>query len=161
MFPRFANGRMELAVSARDASDLKTLAELEPGSYYITPRWSFDDRLVAYQRGTGRAFDIFVVSTEAEGGQSRQITQRGARLEGLTWAPERARLIFSSSQGATIFYLPATNLWRVEADGTGLQQLTFGEASYAYPDANSSGTLVVSRVQRQFVSAHLKPHKSG
>jgi len=127
---------------------VKTLAALESGNYYVTPRWSFDDRLVAYQRGTANTFDIFVVSTD--GGQSRQITQHGARLEGLTWAPERARIIFSSSQGSTIWYLPPTNLWSIEADGTGLRQLSFGEVSYAYPDTNSSGTLVVERVRRQF-----------
>jgi Tol biopolymer transport system component len=148
VFPRFANGRMELVVSARDASDVKTLAEIDSGNYYVTPRWSFDDRLVAYQRGSSNSFDIFIVSTD--GGRSRQITQHGGRLEGLTWAQGRASIIFSSSQGSTIWYLPPTNLWRIEADGTELRQLTFGEVSYAYPDANSSGTLVADRVRRQF-----------
>ena len=148
VFPRFANGRMELAVAARDASDATTLAELEPGYYYMTPRWSFDDRHVAYQRGTASTFDIFVVSTE--GGPSHQITQHGARLEGLTWAAQGSSIIFGSSRGETIWYLPTTNLWKVEADGTGLQQLTFGEASYGYPDVNSTGTLVVNRVRRHF-----------
>jgi Tol biopolymer transport system component len=86
----------------------------------------------------------------SDGGQPRQITQHGARLEGLTWSPNRASIIFSSSRGATIWYLPTTNLWIVEADGTGLRQLTFGEASYAYPDANTSGALVVQLIRRQF-----------
>jgi serine/threonine protein kinase/Tol biopolymer transport system component len=148
VFPRFASGRMELATSARDGTNPKTLAVLETGYQYITPRWSFDDRLVAYQRGTANTFDIFVVS--ADGGESRQLTQHGARLEGLTWASAGPRIIFASSRGSTIWYLPRTNLWAVEADGAGLQQLTFGDESYAYPDTNASGTIVVNRVRRQF-----------
>jgi Tol biopolymer transport system component len=86
----------------------------------------------------------------ADGGASRQLTQHGARLEGLTWAADRQRIIFASSRGSTIWYLPRSNLWTIEADGTGLRQLTFGEESYAYPDTNASGTIVVSRVRRQF-----------
>jgi Tol biopolymer transport system component len=148
VFPRFMDGRMELAVAARDGTDAKALAVLETGYQYATPRWSFDGRFVAYQRGTGSAFDIFVVS--ADGGASRQLTQHGARLEGLTWAADRTRIIFASSRGATIWYLPRSNLWSVEADGTGLRQLTFGEESYAYPDTNASGAIVVSRVRRKF-----------
>jgi Tol biopolymer transport system component len=148
VFPRFANGRMELAIAARDGTDAKALAVLETGYQYVTPRWSFDDRLVAYQRGTASAFDIFVVA--ADGGQSRQLTQHGARLEGLTWASNRPSIIFASSRGSTIWYLPRTNLWAVDADGTGLRQLTFGEESYAYPDTNASGTIIVNRVRRLF-----------
>src|SRR5207247_2065499 len=63
VFPRVANGRMELAVSARDGSEIERLVDLEPGYYYMTPRWSFDGRFVACQRGTASTFDIFVVST--------------------------------------------------------------------------------------------------
>jgi eukaryotic-like serine/threonine-protein kinase len=148
VFPRFANGRMELALSARDGTNPTPLAMLETPYQYITPRWSFDDRLIAYQRGTANTFEIFVVS--ADGRESRQVTQHGARLEGLTWAPDRPRIIFASSRGSTIWYLPKTNLWAVEASGTGLRQLTFGEESYAYPDTNASGTIVVNRARRQF-----------
>jgi Tol biopolymer transport system component len=148
VFPRFENGRMELVVSARDGTSPKSLAALETGYQYITPRWSFDDRLIAYQRGTASAFDIFVVSVD--GGASRQLTQHGARLEGLAWAPDRPSIVFASSRGSTIWYLPKTNLWVVDADGTETQQLTFGDESYTYPDTNAQGVIVVSRVRRQF-----------
>jgi serine/threonine protein kinase/sugar lactone lactonase YvrE len=148
VFPRFENGRMELVVSSRDGTKPRVLAVLETGYQYVTPRWSSDDRLVAYQRGTGSAFDIFVVP--AVGGEVRQLTQHGARLEGLTWAPDRPSIVFASSRGSTIWYLPKTNLWVVDADGTGLRQLTFGEESYTYPDLSASGAIVVNRVRRQF-----------
>jgi Tol biopolymer transport system component len=148
VFPRFENGRMELVVSARDGTRPKMLAALETGYQYITPRWSFDDRLIAYQRGTASAFDIFVVSVDE--GVSRQLTQHGARLEGLAWAPDRPSIVFASSRGSTIWYLPKTNLWVVDADGSRPRQLTFGEESYTYPDTNTQGVIVVNRVRRQF-----------
>ena len=148
VFPRLADGGMELAVSSRDGSNLKKVAPLEPGYYYLTPRWSRDDRLLAYQRGIANAHEIFVVPET--GGQPRQMTQHGALIEGLTWAATGSRIIFSSSQGATIWYLPPTNLWSVDADGGNLRQLTFGEVSYAHPDINPGGRVVATRVRRAF-----------
>ncbi len=148
VFPRLVDGRMELAVTARDGSSATAIAPLEPGYYYMTPRWSRDDRSIAYQRGVSNVHEIFVVP--AEGGQPRQITRHGAVIEGLTWAATGSNIVFSSSQGATIFYLPVTNLWRIGADGGGLRQLTFGEISYAYPDVNAGGTIAAAHVRREF-----------
>jgi len=148
VFPRLTDGRMELAVASRDGSNAKALAPLERGYYYLTPRWSRDDRLIAYQRGVSNVHEIFIVP--AGGGQPRQITQHGTQIEGLTWSAKGSSLVFSSSLGATIFYLPVTNLWKVDADGSGLRQLTFGEVSYAYPDVNASGALVAALVRREF-----------
>jgi eukaryotic-like serine/threonine-protein kinase len=148
VFPHLANGRMELAVSARDGSNLKAIAPLEPGYYYLTPRWSPDDRTIAYQRGFANAHEIFVVP--ADGGEPRQITHHGALIEGLTWTTTSASILFSSSQGTTMWYLPPTNLWSIDADGRNLRQLTFGEGSYAYPDVTRGGVVVASRVRREF-----------
>jgi eukaryotic-like serine/threonine-protein kinase len=148
VFPQLANGRMELAVSARDGSNLRAIAPLEPGYYYLTPRWSPDDRTIAYQRGFANAHEIFVVP--ADGGEPRQITHHGALIEGLTWTTTSASIIFSSSQGTTIWYLPPTNLWSIDADGSNLRQLTFGDASYAYPDVTPGGVVVASQLRREF-----------
>ena len=148
VFPRFEDGRMELVVSSRDGTGARVLAVLERGYQYVTPRWSFDDRLIAYQRGTANSFDIFVVP--AAGGEAKQLTQHSARLEGLAWAPDRPSIVFASSRGSSIWYLPKTNLWVVNADGTELRQLTFGEESYTFPDVSASGTVVANRIRRQF-----------
>src|SRR5438034_9401158 len=39
------------------------------------------------------------------------------------------------------------NLWSVKLDGSGVRQLTFGEASYIDPDVDSKGRLFASRVR--------------
>lgn len=148
VFPRIADGRMQLAVSTRDGADVRMLTALEPTYYYSTPRWSFDDGMVAYVRGHTNSYEVFVVSLDR--GEPRQLTEHGARLDGLTWASDGSSVIFSSSRGSTSWYLPAMNLWRVGVEGGGLHQLTFGEASYTYPDINARGTLVVERVHREY-----------
>jgi TolB protein len=139
---------MELVTTARDGSDAKSIARLEIGYYYSTFRWSPDDRVIAFQRGIPNEHEILVVP--ASGGQPRQITRNRDVLEGLTWAADGSRIVFSSSGTSTIFYLPPTNLWSVDVDGSHPTQLTFGEASYTYPDINATGTIIAVRVRREF-----------
>jgi serine/threonine protein kinase len=164
VFPRLDDGRRQLvAVSAKDGSGIEVLAELEPTYHYLNVRWSFDDRFVAYVRGLNNSWEIFVVSVVQR--QSHPIISEGHRLDGLTWAPEGTGIIFGSPRGSTSWYLPATNLWRIDfdwerletaeqdvhaVDGTSLRQLTFGESSYMNPDTNSSGALVMARFLRQY-----------
>jgi len=148
VFARVADQGMELAVSGRDGSGLRSIARLDTGYYYLTPRWSRDDRFIAYQRGVANAHEIFVVGSD--GGQPRQITQHGALIEGLTWSATGTSIVFSSSRGATIWYMPPTSLWSMDIDGGNLRQLTFGEISYIYPDVSPAAAMVATRVHRAF-----------
>lgn len=58
VFPRLDDGRMQLAISARDGSGIEVLTELEPVYYYLNVRWSFDDRFVAFLRGLNNSWEI-------------------------------------------------------------------------------------------------------
>lgn len=144
---RFASGGIELVIARRDGTDVRPVARLETGFYYLSPRWSPDDRAVAYYRTTTVNGDIFVVP--AAGGSPRQLTQEGTVQDGLSWSPDGSRIIFSDTRGATVFYLPTSNLWSVGADGRDVRQLTFGEVSYANPDISSSGSMVANRWRGQ------------
>jgi TolB protein len=77
---RFLNGRIELVVSARDGGAPKVIAQLPLGFYYLSPRWSPDDRSIAYQSGYVFAHDVFVVPVEE--GKPRKITREGRLLSG-------------------------------------------------------------------------------
>jgi Tol biopolymer transport system component len=68
---------------------------------------------------------------------------------GLTWSPDGSRIIFSAARGATIRYLPTSNLWSVARDDREWRQLTFGEASYADPDISPTGSIVANRWRGQ------------
>jgi Tol biopolymer transport system component len=74
--------RVELVVSDRDTSQVRVLTELPPRFESSYPRWSPNDRDIAYQRESLLwADDIFLVP--ASGGGPRQITREGVLLGGL------------------------------------------------------------------------------
>jgi eukaryotic-like serine/threonine-protein kinase len=147
-FFRAGTGTIELVTASRDGADARVIAKLPLGSYYLSPRWSPDDRSIAYQRGYVFSHDVYAVS--AQGGEPQPITHDGRQISGFTWTADGSGVVYSSSRQSTVLYLPTFNLWTVGRNGQGLRQLTFGEASYVEPDVNPAGTLVASRIQRQF-----------
>ena len=67
---------------------------------------------------------------------------------GFTWTRDGSGIVYSSARASSVLYLPTFNLWSAKIDGTGLRQLTFGEASYENPDLDGRGALVASRMVR-------------
>ena len=145
-FFRFEKDQIELVVSSRDGVAPRVIARLPLGSYYLSPRWSPDDKWVAYQGGHAFTHDIFAAS--ADGGEPRRITREGRLLSGFCWSADGSGIVYSSARGSTVLYLPTFNLWTIGLDGDGLRQLTFGEASYVDPDLDANGLLVAGRIVR-------------
>ena len=145
---RASEGHLELAVADRDGSNPRTVTRLEPDFVYSDIRWSPDDRLIAFQRG--RTFDYDVLYVPSQGGEMKPLTRDGNPLSGFTWLPDSSGVIYASSRGSTVLYLPTTNLWSVHLGGKDLRQLTFGEFSYESPDLDSKGNLVATRTRMQF-----------
>jgi serine/threonine protein kinase/sugar lactone lactonase YvrE len=144
-FFQFREGSVELVVAARDQSATRTVAKL-PGAIYSNPRWSPDDQRIAFvQEGLGASFSTNLMVSEVSGGEPRRLSGEFF-FQGFAWAPDGSALIVSSSQGSWMAYPPAYNLWSVPTDGGPASQLTFGEASYEFPDIDARGNLVVSRV---------------
>ena len=144
----FDRGTVRLMVSTRDGANMKAVAELDGAWSYLMPRWSPDDASLAYQRGNANTHGAFIVS--ARGGEPRQVIRNSGLLSGVAWLPDGSALVFSSSRGATVLYLPTFNLWTIGVNGEGLRQFTFGETSYLDPDSNQAGSIVASRVRMQF-----------
>ena len=145
---RLHEGQTELVTLARDGSEADRIARLTDQHPYDQPRWSPDDRSIAFHRGIGNAFDEALCLVPAAGGTVRELV-RGASLKGLAWLPDTSGLVYSSSLGSTILYPPIFNLRTVRRDGRGERQLTFGDVSYANPDIRGSGKLVASRIRIQ------------
>ena len=147
---RFEETQIALVVVNRDGSDTDHLRPLPPKSSFEYPRWSPDDRWIAFhQNNLGSGFDerVLVVPT-TRGGEAREIA-RSAVMRGLSWLPSGSGVVYSSSSGSTVLYPPTFNLRSVERDGTGDRQLTFGDQSYAEPDLHMSGMLAASRIRMQ------------
>lgn len=141
-------GHSELVVTARDGSGAKPIAALDYAHPYDEPRWSPDDRWIAFHRGVGNAFDESIGVVPSSGGAVQDIVGSES-VRGLTWLPNGAGLVFASSSGSTTLYPPIFNLRSVQKDGRGERQLTFGDVSYVEPDMHGSGKLVASRIRMQ------------
>jgi Tol biopolymer transport system component len=145
---RLAEGGVELVTSMNDGARPGVVARLPGGSYYWHPRWSHDARFIAFQRGDGVRFDLFVAP--AAGGEPRQVTHDNTLIDGLSWLPDDRGIVYSSSRGSTMPYLPTFSLWKAGIDGGAPTPLTTHETSYMYPDVHQDGTLVVARMRMQF-----------
>jgi Tol biopolymer transport system component len=144
---RTQQGQIELAIADRDGANSKTLTRLPQGGY-SNLRWSPDDRMLGFQHGQVFNYDIYYL--RVAGGTPEAVTQDSSPLGGFTWLPDSSGVVYSSSRGETVLYLPTMNLWSERIGGKDLRQLTFGETSYISPDLDSSGNLVATRAHIQF-----------
>jgi eukaryotic-like serine/threonine-protein kinase len=142
-FFRLAEQRIQLVAASSDGSKIDGIAQFEPAKYYLYPRWSPDGKWIAYQSGDSIRFDVFVVASG--GGQPSQLTQENNMINGFAWLPDSASIVFSSSRGNTMPYLPASGLWQVDVRDRSVRQITSGEAWYVHPDIAQNGAIVAGR----------------
>jgi serine/threonine protein kinase/WD40 repeat protein len=138
---------IELVTMARDGSQRVCVARLSPSSFYRSPRWSPDDRFLAFQRDSV-AFASYLEIVPAAGGEPREVA-RSAWLKGFSWLPDGSGLVYSSSHGSTLLYPPIFNLRTVGQHGGDDQQLTYGDQSIIEPDVHQSGRLLAGRNRAQ------------
>jgi len=139
--------QIELVTLARDGSKRACVAHMAPEYTYRLPRWSWDDRLLAYQRDN-LAFANYIEIVPASGGQPREVA-RSEWLKGFAWLPNESGLVYSSSRGSTLLYPPIFNLRTVGQHGRDDRQLTYGDQSFVEPDVHQSGCLLASRIRTQ------------
>ena len=142
---RLAREGIQLVTASADASQFDVLAQFAPSSYYLYPRWSPDGKWIAFQRGDTIRFDIFVAP--ANGGIPRQLTHDNNMMSGLAWLPDSKSIIYSSSRGGTMPYLPVLSLWQVALRDARVRQVISGETSSMNPDISKSGAILVSRMK--------------
>jgi eukaryotic-like serine/threonine-protein kinase len=144
---RLADGKVQLVTTAIDGTAPAVIARASAG-YYLNPRWSPDERWIAFQRGDGLRFDIFVMARG--GGEPRKITDDREVISGLAWMPDSSAVIYASSRGSTVPYLPPLALWGAARRGGAPRQITPGDAWYEQPDIHRSGLLAAAMVRMRF-----------
>ncbi len=144
-FFRRTDAGIALVVCPLDGSTTQTALVVPPEFWCDHPRWSPDDRCVAFHRA-GNFFDTRIEVVDAAGGEPRTVVRAGW-LRGHAWLSDGSGLAYSSSTGSTMAYPPTNNLRLVMRDGSGDRQLTFGDVSYFEPDIDASGRLLASRVR--------------
>lgn len=146
---RLENGHIQLVTSTLEGSDVQVITTLET-RHHRYPRWSPDNRWIAFQAGDGFRWDIHVVSVNA-GSKAVPLTNESRFVAGLAWLPDSTGIVFASNRGSSVPYSPPLALWTVALDGRRPPaQLTPGEASYEQPDVHESGLVSAARMQMQF-----------
>jgi eukaryotic-like serine/threonine-protein kinase len=142
---RLAKDGIQLVTTPSDLSRFEVVAQFAPTTYYLYPRWSPDGRWIAFQRGDSVRFDIFVLPST--GGEPRQLTHDNAMMSGFAWLPDSTGIVYSSSRGGTMPYLPTLGLWQVTLRDGSIRRVITGETSYMSPDISKSGAILVSRMK--------------
>jgi serine/threonine protein kinase/WD40 repeat protein len=146
---RLENESIQLVTSTLDGSDVQLVTTLET-RHYQYPRWSPDNRWIAFQGGDGFRWDLYVIPA---GGGTRPVnlTDDNRFIEGLSWLPDSSGIVYASSRGSTVAYLAPLALWEVLLGGAHpTRQLTPAEASYRHPDVHQSGVVSAARLQMRF-----------
>ncbi len=142
-------GGPALILSERGVNGTETVIPL-PGGEYGAPRWSPDDRYVAFQVRLSLNESAIQTIDVATGGDPETVLLAG-QIRGIAWLPDGSGLVYSSSEGSTLAYPPVFSLRTVSTDGslrdTPLPPGDAGYASYVEPDVTSAGGLVASRVR--------------
>ena len=141
------DGQVRLVSTALDGSDLRVILSSIVG-YHRYPRWSPDDRWIAFERGDGLRFDIFVVP--AIGGEPRQLTHDRNIISGIAWLPSSDALLYGSSRGNTIPYLPSLRLWETRLGTQASRPITPADVWYEQPDVHDTGLASAMRMQMRF-----------
>jgi len=148
-FFRLQGGHIELVRTSRDGSNPQVLTQFPKQNGGFQPRWSPDDSAVAFINSARRwSQDLFFVPSS--GGPLRQLTHDDLLVNGYAWLPNGSGVVYSSSRGSTLLYLPTLHLWRISLRGGDPQQLTFGDEGDESPDVDSVGRIVVSRRRMSF-----------
>ena len=142
-----SSGKTQLVTASLDGTGVQLVTE-SASEYHLHPRWSPDGRWIAFQKGDGLRFDVFVVPLR--GGEPRKLTNERNIIRGLTWLPDSSAIVYSSSGGSTIPYLPPMTLWEVKLDGDLPRQISPAEAWYEQPDIHPSGLLSAAMLRMHF-----------
>jgi hypothetical protein len=108
------------------------------------PAWSPDGASIAYKGINNGSPSIFVMSADAF---NQTPVTSGHIDEAPTWSPDGTKIAFTRLVNF-YGYLNKTQLFVVNADGTGLQQLTNTPYNHDYPDWSPDGTKLVFTSER-------------
>jgi Tol biopolymer transport system component len=98
-------GGVSLAILDRNNAQVKTIA-VAPALEYFTPRWSPDDRAIAFIANEGNLQNLIYIAA-TDDGTTREIV-RTIYLKGLAWLPDGSGLVYASAAGSTLRYPPVS-----------------------------------------------------
>lgn len=135
-FQAEVRGKQHIATVGTDGSRLVVLGEGQ------RPSWSPDGRRIAFARKVGEYDQIFLMNPD--GTNLVQLTNDLADNDNPAWSPNGRLVVFNSNRGwgrAGTARDAVWNLYALKTDGTGLLQLTDGDADTGGPCWGKDGWL--------------------
>jgi eukaryotic-like serine/threonine-protein kinase len=135
-YENLANGAIwSVGISGENAHQL-----IAPPPRFLgtEPRFSPDARKLAYAArpaGGGPYGELAVADLDS--GKSELLTHDRALALSPAWSADGRSIYFCSSRGGTL------NIWKIDADGGGLRQITAGEGDNAELDVSRDGKQIV------------------
>jgi len=96
--------------------------------------WSPDGKTIAFCGERKGQFDIFTI---AAGDEEVQLTKAAGHNDGPEYSPDGRYIYFNSDRTGTM------QIWRMRADGTGQEQVTFDEFNNWFPHISPDGKWMV------------------
>jgi eukaryotic-like serine/threonine-protein kinase len=131
--------------SGENANQVAGTAESE--WFDAEPRFSPDGRKIAFaaRNSDGGPYGELAVA-DLDSGKTRLLTHDNALALSPAWSPDGRSIYFASSRGGTV------NVWKIGADGSGLQQITAGEGDDAELDVSADGKRIVFSTLREHIA---------
>ncbi len=139
------------ALSIRSAEKVRTIHRPAKGAFIGDVDLHFDaDRLLFSSIGTGGDWHVFEMGVDGTGlRQVTKTTDRGVNNYDACYVPD-GRIIFTSTAPMVAVPCvngssPVANIFRVNADGTGMEQLCFDQEHGWCPQVMDDGRILYSR----------------
>ena len=140
-------GDFEIFTMNRDGTGLRQLTENAASDF--DPEWSPDGERIAFESNRELFSDIFVMNSDGSG--QTNVTSNRAFDRSATFAPDGDRIAFDSNLSAGVNNPTGdTEVFSVNLDGTGLQQLTNNTARDFHPDFAPGGRKISFVSDRDF-----------
>lgn len=109
-------GSSQIYTMNADGSDVRQLTASTGNS--VISDWSPDGERIAFDSDRTGSVEVFTM--RADGSEVQQITHLGGFSGDPSWSPNGSQLVFEHAS----FGCFCTNIWRINADGGGLHELT-------------------------------------
>ena len=155
---------LRLYVMNADGSGKQRLTRNRRGTDYVDPQWSPDGARIAFailkSGDTPRAFDSSIASIDAvDGGNLRRLTpRRGPDELNPNWSPDGASIAFEVNR---LFDARQSDIWVMDADGSGKRRLTKTKVYETYPVFSPDGTRIAFTSDRDNRNLSKGRHERG